>query len=129
MQDSVAESLPVCVARLIALRTGVLLAGIALSACSSMSMDNVTFFADPSVYDYHSCDQIAAIRQQWSSREQELKQLMARAEQSTGGAAISVIAYQADYIHAKEQVRVTAAAARAKNCATPENWSSNTSFR
>ena len=86
-------------------------------------------FADPGAFDYHSCDQIAALRAHWSSREQELKQLMARSEQSTGGAVINVIAYQADYTQAQEQVRVLAAAARSKNCPTPENWRSNSSFR
>lgn len=129
MQGSVAESPSMRVARLIAIGVRGLLAGMALSACSATSSDKLTFFADPGAFDYHSCDQIAALRAHWSSREQELKQLMARSEQSTGGAVINVIAYQADYVQAQEQVRVLAAAARSKNCSTPENWRSNSSFR
>src|SRR5262249_53517769 len=101
----------------------------ALSACSSTSSDKLTFFADPGAFDYHSCDQIAALRQHWSSREQELKQLMTKAEQGTGGAVVNVIAYQADYVQAQEQGRVLACAARSKNCPTPENWRSNSSVR
>jgi ABC-type glycerol-3-phosphate transport system substrate-binding protein len=126
MQDSIAEPPPMRTAALIALG---LLAGALLSACSSTGDSQLTFFADPGTYDYHSCDQIAAIRNHWSKREQELKELMAKAEQSTGGAVINVIAYQSDYVHAKEQLQVLAAAARAKNCATPENWRSNSTFR
>jgi ABC-type glycerol-3-phosphate transport system substrate-binding protein len=129
MQGSIAESPSMRVARLIAIGVRGLLAGMALSACSATSNDKLTFFADPGAFDYHSCDQIAALRAHWSSREQELKQLMARSEQSTGGAVINVIAYQADYTQAQEQVRLLAAAARSKNCSTPENWRSNSSFR
>lgn len=54
---------------------------------------------------------------------------MAKAEKSTGGAVINVIAYQTDYVHAKEQVGALDATARSKNCTTPENWSSNSSIR
>jgi hypothetical protein len=40
-----------------------------------------------------------------------------------------VIAYQADYVSAKEQLQVLAATARAKNCTTAETWQSNSSVR
>ena len=107
----------------------VLSAGALLSACSSAGDSRLTLFADPGVYDFYSCDQIAAQQKTFQTREQELKQLMARAEQSTGGAFVNVIAYQADYVSAKEQLQMLAATARAKNCATAENWGSNSSIR
>jgi hypothetical protein len=131
MQDSIAEHRPIRAAALIALGIGGLFAGTALSACSSVggAGDTFTFFADPGVYEYHSCDQIAGIRQYWTNLEQELKQLMDKAEKGTGGTFINVIAYQNDYVSAKEQIKVLTATARAKNCATPENWRSNSSFR
>jgi hypothetical protein len=103
--------------------------GALLSACSSAGDSRLTLFADPGLYDFYSCDQIAAQQKTWQKREQELKQLMARAEQSTGGAFVNVIAYQADYVSAREQLQVLAATARAKNCPTAENWSSNSSIR
>lgn len=111
----------------IVLAVGGLLVG--LSACSSAGDNQLTFFADSGVYQYHSCDQIANIRKYWSTREQELKELMAKAEKSTGGAVINVIAYQTDYVHAREQVGVLDATARSKNCQTSENWRSNSSIR
>jgi hypothetical protein len=129
MQGSIAQPRPMRATALIALGAGALLAGAALSACSSTGDNPLTFFADPGLYQYHSCDQITALRKQWSSREQELKQLMDKAEQSTGGAFVNVIAYQADYVSATEQLKVLAATARAKNCATPENWRSNSGIR
>jgi hypothetical protein len=113
----------------IALAVGGLLASMVLSACSSTGDNQLTLFADPGVYQYHSCDQIANIRKYWSTREQELRELMARAEKSTGGAVINVIAYQTDYVMAREQVGQLDATARSKNCTTPENWSSNSSIR
>ena len=112
---------------LIALAIGGLL--VELSACSSAGDNQLTFFAEPGIYRYHSCDQIANIRKYWSTREQELKELMAKAEKSTGGAVINVIAYQTDYVTAREQVGVLDATARSKNCKTPENWSSSSSIR
>jgi hypothetical protein len=116
-------------ATLIALALGGLSLGPVLSACSSAGDSQLTFFADPGVYQYHSCDQIANIRKYWSTREQELKELMARAEKSTGGAVINVIAYQTDYVNAREQVGVLDATARSKNCTTPENWRSSSGIR
>jgi hypothetical protein len=116
-------------AALIALAVGGLLAGAVLSACSSAGNSQLTFFADPSIYEYHTCDQIANIRQHWSTREQELKELMARAEKSSGGAVINVIAYQTDYVTAKEQLAALDATARSKKCTTSENWRSNSSIR
>ena len=113
----------------IALAVGGLLASMVLSACSSTGDSQLTFFVDPGVYQYHSCDQIANIRKYWSTREQELRELMARAEKSTGGAVINVIAYQTDYVMAREQVGQLDAAARSKNCTTPENWRSSSSIR
>jgi hypothetical protein len=116
-------------AALIALAVGGLSLGSVLSACSSAGDSQLTFFAEPGIYRYHSCDQIANIRKYWSTREQELKELMAKAEKSTGGAVINVIAYQTDYVTAREQVAVLDATARSKNCKTPENWSSSSSIR
>jgi hypothetical protein len=103
--------------------------GALLSACSSAGDSRLTLFADPGLYDFYSCEQIVGQQKYWASREQELKQLMARTEQSTGGAFVNAIAYQTDYVSAREQLQVLAATARAKNCPTAENWSSNSSIR
>ena len=104
-------------------------AGAFLSACSSPGDSRLTVFADPGQYDFYSCDQIVGQQKYWQTRELELKQLMDKAEQSAGGAFVNAIAYQAEYVSAKEQQQVLAATARAKNCATPETWRSNSSIR
>jgi hypothetical protein len=107
---------------------GVTLAATMLAACSSSDLGS-TIFADPGKYQYHNCTQIAAEIKSWSHREQELKDLMDKAEQSAGGAAVGFIAYRADYINASEELDQLHFAARSKNCAPDEAWRSSTAIR
>jgi hypothetical protein len=87
-----------------------------LSGCSPAAMGPTTFLTDPGKYDYHNCEQLAEQRKKAADRELELKLLMDKAEQAAGGAAMSVIAYQSDYIMAREDLKVIDATARVKNC-------------
>jgi hypothetical protein len=89
----------------------------------------MTVFADPAKYQYSSCDGLNKQRQTWSTRQQELKQLMDRAEQSAGGAVVNVLAYQADYAAASEELQLIEHAARAKNCDSGANWPSSSAVR
>jgi hypothetical protein len=103
------------------MRVAPLLACIAagfLGACSSFGGDSnpFTVFADPGQYQYHSCEQIASTREASAKRAQDLKLLMDKAEQSTGGSIVNVIAYKSDYVSATEDVKVLDATARSKNC-------------
>jgi hypothetical protein len=105
-----------------AMRTASLLApimGVFLSACSATAMGPFTVFADPGEYEFHSCEQLAATRPSLEARVQELKLLMDKAEQSTGGTVVNVIAYKADYVTATEKLKVLDATARDKKCAIP----------
>jgi hypothetical protein len=54
---------------------------------------------------------------------------MDRAEQSTGGDFVNLIAYKADYVTAREDLKVIEATVRVKKCSTPENWGSNSAIR
>src|SRR5262245_11143224 len=113
LQDRMGQRPQIGVAGVLALAIG---AGASLSACSSMSDNPFTPFADPGTYAYHSCDQIATLQVGVRSREQELKMLMDKAEQSTGGAIVNVIAYQAEYAKARDELKVLETTARSKNC-------------
>jgi hypothetical protein len=86
-------------------------------------------FADPAKYLYYSCDQIAVQLRNWSKREEELRLLMEKAEQGTGGAVVNLIAYKADYVAATEELKLLDKAAREKNCQTPGSWRSNGAIR
>lgn len=82
-------------------------------------MGPFTVFADPGKYEYHSCEQVTGQRAYWVGREQELKLLMDRAEKSTGGAFVNMIAYKADYVSATEEIKVLDATALDKKCGAP----------
>jgi hypothetical protein len=103
----------------------VLAIGLLLGACSSGSDSSFSLFAEPGKYQFYSCDQIAAQIQAWSRREQELKTLMDRADQSAGGAAIGLIAYKADYVAAGEELDQLRATARGKKCDQAASWRSD----
>jgi len=108
---------------------GVILAGSVLVGCSLTGDSPMTVFADPGQYQYHTCEQLAGQRKHWTTREQEIKQLMDKADQGAGGAIVNVLAYKADHVAATEQIKLIEAAARSKNCETPANWRSNSVVR
>jgi hypothetical protein len=102
-----------------------------LAACASEISHPLTggFFADPGQYEFFSCEQIAASRMGLKAREQELKQLIDRAEQGTGGAFVSAIAYKGDHRAVREQLQVIDATARDKKCKSSENSGSTSAVR
>jgi hypothetical protein len=100
-----------------------------LAACASALENPFTVFADPGRYEFLNCEQLAAQRIGRKAREQELKLLMDKAEQGTGGDFVNLIAYKADYVTAQEELKVIEATARVKKCSTPENWGSNSAIR
>jgi hypothetical protein len=79
-------------APLVAISVDGLLVGGILSACSPAAMGPVTVFADPGKYQFYNREQLAGQRTYWAAREQELKLLMDKAGESTGGAVANVIA-------------------------------------
>jgi hypothetical protein len=104
-----------------------------LAACSEGSSfttgNPVTVFADPGEFEYYSCDQLLPQRNALLTRAHDLKLLMDKAGQSTGGAFVNVIAYEADYVTAREQVKVIEETARIKKCNFAENPQSNAAAR
>ena len=122
--NEVRDPVPCAVAPFVALSLPML-----LGACASAIESPFTVFADPGKYEWYSCDQLIPQRKLWESKEKDLKLLMEKAKQSTGGSAISVVAYQGDYINAREELRVIDATARAKKCKTPGEWQSDSAMR
>jgi len=128
MQDRIADR-PL-LARRVCLRLSTCVALSFLAGCASTAGSSTAIlFADPGKYQFSTCEQLAKHRQQWSSREQELRLLMDRAEQGAGGAFVNVLAYKADYVAASEELKVLDDTARSKNCATPQSWQSNSVVR
>jgi hypothetical protein len=75
-------------------------------------------FADPGKYEYFTCEQLLPERKRAADRELELKLLMDRAERGAGGAFVNVIAYESDYITAREELKLIDATALDKKCVT-----------
>jgi hypothetical protein len=127
LATAVRETCPESLVRQPRTHTIILIAG-ALSACSTGN-NPLTVFADPAKYQYSTCEQIAGFRKIWSTKEQELKLLMDKADQGAGGAVVNVLAYKGDYVAANEELQVLELAARAKNCENPASWTSNFAVR
>jgi hypothetical protein len=108
---------------------GAFLASAFLAGCAATGDSALTLFADPGKYQYSTCEQLAGQRRHWSGREEELRLLMDKAEQSAGGAVVNVLAYRADYVAASEELKVIESTARSKNCESPGNWRSNSAVR
>jgi hypothetical protein len=100
-----------------------------LGGCTSTTQNSLTFFADPGKYEFSSCQSLGGQRKRWQQRQQELKLLMDKAERSAGGGVVNLLAYQADYSAAGEELKLVESAARQKNCDLPENWGSNSAIR
>jgi len=100
-----------------------------LAGCSSLSDSTFTVFADPGKYTYYSCEQLNAQTKNWTNREQELRTLMDKADQSAGGTVVNVLAYRADYLAATEEIRMIEKTARSKNCNAPPNWGSSSAVQ
>ena len=79
-------------------------------------MGPVTYFADPGQYEYFSCGLLAERRKFRADRELELRLLMDKAEQASGGTVVSMIAYKADHVAAHEELKLIDATWRAKQC-------------
>jgi hypothetical protein len=107
---------------------GIVAAGLAVAGCASAG-NPVTLFADPGKYQFHSCEQIAGQRKHWAGREQELRRLMDKAGESTGGTVVNLLAYKADHVAASEELEVLEATARSKGCDTPANLGSSSAVR
>ena len=107
----------------------VAITSLTVIACTSTVENSVTLFADPGRYEFQNCENLAQVQRNWKNREQELTQLMNKADQGTGGAFVNVIAYKSDYVAVTEELKVIEGTMRVKKCSTPENWSSTSAIR
>src|SRR5262249_60432827 len=76
-----------------------------LAACASAFEYPVTGFADPGQFEFLDCEQLAAQRTARQARVREIKLLMDKAEQSTGGNFVRANGYEADYVTAQENIQ------------------------
>jgi hypothetical protein len=113
----------------LAIVAGTLLVSVLLAGCSSGSESGFSLFADPGKYQFYNCAQLATERKTLTHRQQELKSLIDRADQSAGGAAVGLIAYKGEYVNASEELGLLQSVARSKQCEQDEAWRSSTVIR
>src|SRR5262249_57459382 len=100
----------------------VAITSLLVTACTSAVENPVTLFADPGRYEFQDCENLAKLRQTAKTREQELTELMHRADQGTGGAFVNVIAYKGDYVATREDLKVIEDPLRHKKCSLPTTY-------
>jgi hypothetical protein len=66
--------------------------GAFLSSCAATGNGSLTVFADPGKYQFSSCESLVNQRKTLANKEEELRLLMDKAEQSSGGAVVNVFA-------------------------------------
>jgi len=98
---------------------GISLVAAGMSGCSSGSIDMM--FVNPGSFDYLSCADLANTTNATLKRQQELKELIDRAERDTGGSLVAATAYRTDYLKAQGELKLLAAAAQNKNCEPPKS--------
>ena len=109
-------------------RTCAAVLGAALAGCS-MSGGAGSLMVDPSLYGAYHCDDLA---KQWKvlvAREKELRALMQRADQGTGGSVIGSLAYRPDYDSVLSEEKLLQRTAAEKKCAAPPQFQSDQIIR
>ncbi|MGB7078587.1 MAG: hypothetical protein WBD53_15480 [Xanthobacteraceae bacterium] len=109
-------------------RTCAAVVGAALAGCS-MSGGAGSLLVDPSLYSAYHCNDLAT---QWKvlvAREKELRALMQRADQGTGGSVIGSLAYGADYDSVLSEEKLLQRTAAEKKCAATPQFQSDQIIR
>jgi hypothetical protein len=96
-----------------------------LAGCGTISDDTAARAAfAPGRFDIYTCKDLDERADTVRRRQIELEQLMARAEQGTGGAFVSAIAYRSDYVQTRGELAELNKALNEKQCAIGNKYSS-----
>jgi hypothetical protein len=93
----------------------ILVALATLSACANTE----DLFVAPGKYAIYNCEELATAGRKAAAREHELKGLMSKAEQGSGGAVVNALAYRSEYLETQGQLKQLEQMALEKRCDTP----------
>jgi hypothetical protein len=99
---------------------------VALAGCSNGAG---SLLIDPGRYSAYHCNDLAARWKVLVAREQELRDLMDRANQGGGGAVIGSLAYRTDYESVRSEERLLQSTAAEKNCNFTPQFQSDQTIR
>jgi hypothetical protein len=109
--------------------TGVLAAG-ALAGCGISEQGIGTLALDPGRYALYHCNDLVERLKGLMNREKELRNLMDKASESTGGALIGALSYRTDYETTLSDEKLVRRVAAEKNCALgPPTYQSDQTIR
>jgi hypothetical protein len=74
-------------------------------------------FSDPAKFDFLECKDLNEREQVLAKREQQLRELMDKASQGTGGAVANALAYRTDYLNVRGELKQVRAVVQRKECA------------
>lgn len=105
------------------------LAAVVLASCSAND-DVSSYLINPGHYSVYHCKDFAPRLQQLVARENELRSLMDRANESDAGAVIGGLAYRAEYENAVGEEKVLRQTAAEKKCdLNPPTYQSDQTIR
>ena len=102
---------------------------LVLTGCGLSTDGAGALFVDPGRYTLYHCDDLAARRKMLVARENELRGLIERAGESTGGAVIGSFAYRSDYDAVLAEEKLLQRNAAEKNCSFASPLQSDQTIR
>jgi hypothetical protein len=103
-------------------------AALALAGCG-MNDGYGTLIVDPAHYSGYHCKELVAQQATLQKREQELRDLIDKASEGSGGGAISAMAYRTDYESVLSQEKLLQRTAAEKNCELVQTYRSDQTVR
>lgn len=104
-----------------ALRAALLVATTTLAGCGMSD----SFFVDPGHYAAYHCKELITESQNLASREKQLRDLMDKASEGTGGSVIGALSYRSDYEIVLEQQKALKRAVAEQKCELTPSYSSD----
>jgi hypothetical protein len=102
---------------------------LALGGCGLSTDGAGALFVDPGRYTLYHCDDLAARRKVLIARENELRGLIERANESAGGAVVGSFAYRSDYDSVLAEEKLLQRNAAEKNCSFASPLQSDQTIR
>jgi hypothetical protein len=97
-----------------------MLGAVMVGGCSTSVEDIGSTAVDPAKFTFYKCPDLVTYNRTILKREQELRQLMEKAESGTGGQFVSAIAYQSEYLSVRGDLNLIQKVAAEKNCDIPK---------
>jgi hypothetical protein len=95
-------------------RFAMICAALLMSGCAQS--DLFSPYAAPGKYDFLDCPSIANQFKGQTAREQQLRELMSRAQEGSGGSIVNAVVYQDDFNTVRANIRQLRKAAEEKHC-------------